>query len=127
MKFSLVLVLISSIWFLCSCDHDSPYHPYPGQGQPPASFELKANVTDSASTLAIENIKVSLKPAGISDTLVKYTDSLGIASFTFKKRYGSSAHIILKDTAGFYNELDLVLYFSGRDFNAGIREFFVNL
>lgn len=84
-------------------------------------------IQDSDSLWGIKNIKVMMKPESTQDTLVKFSDTTGVFDFRFSKNDGSFAKFMFRDAAGVYPDFDTLLYFSGRDFNSGIRELFVNL
>ncbi len=110
-----------------SCDTDS-ISLYPGGGAPESnSFLINGIVMDSDTMQGVENIKILMKPEGIRDTLERYSDSTGVFVFRFNRNYGDFAKFMFHDTTGVYADFDTLLYFSGRDFNNGVRELFVNL
>lgn len=125
MKISILLVLLFFVFV--SCDHD--YFPDEYDYPPSASYQftVKGHVHDSDSSFTLSNIMVMMKPESLKDTLTEYTDSTGTFSFLFNRNYGSSALFMLRDTSGYYNDFDTMILFSGRDFNAGLREIYVNL
>lgn len=127
MKANIFFVIILALFLCGSCDFDSyPYYYDSGQSKP-NDFKISGMVYDADSLWGVENIKVMMKPESTKDTFVKYTDSTGIFEFRFLKNYGSYATFMLRDTAGVYADFDTLLNFSGRDFNRGVREFFVYL
>lgn len=128
MKKYVVFAMLTSLIALFACDdyYDYPYDDHSQIGNTESMF-LIGNVTDADSLWAIEGCLVELIPSAKDDTLTVYSDSLGEFSFLYKESYGESASLTVTDTSGYYQQYDTILYFSGRDFNAGIREIFVNL
>jgi len=127
MKAYLFVILAAGSIILNSCDYDSyPYY-YTGPSNQAETFAVKGTVTDADSLWPIDKLMVLMKPISVTDTFVCYTDSTGRFNFNYGKKYGNSATFSFRDTSGTYEDYDTVLYFSGRDYGAGIREFFVNL
>jgi hypothetical protein len=118
--------MMIALLYFSSCEYDSYPDDY-GFSPSPESFSLKGYLSDADSLWPLQDIKVFMKPAGLKDTLMEYTDSSGVVSFKFFRHFGSSAVLLFQDTTGIYDDTDTTLFFSGRDFNAGLREFFVNL
>jgi hypothetical protein len=127
MKKHLLFILAVGAIVLHSCEYDS----YPYYYSPPSNeaetFTVKGTVNDADSLWSIYNMMVLMTPISVTDTFVCYTDSSGVFNFNYGHKYGSSATFSFRDTSGTYEDYDTVLYFSGRDYGAGIREFFVNL
>jgi hypothetical protein len=129
MKTYVIFLLAAGLFVVTSCEYDSyPYYkpdgPHHNQQE---TFQLKGIVSDADSLWKLPSIQVLLIPSEVQDTFVSYTDTNGVFSFIYKLQYGDYAVLNFLDTSGVYEPHDTLLWFSGRDFNAGIREFFVHL
>ncbi len=128
MKIIIFSLIAATILSLTSCDYYSyQYDNPPWYHSHQESFELRGTVLDADSMWALSSLLIELRPSEKADTLITFTDTNGYFSFQYKSRYGSSSTLILTDTSGFYAPFDTLLWFSGRDYNAGFREIFINL
>lgn len=128
MKIIIFSLIAATLLSVTSCDYDSyPYDNPPWYHSQQESFQLRGTVHDADSMWALSSIQIELCPIDKSDTLTTFTDTSGCFSFHYKAQYGSSSTLILTDTSGLYTPFDTLLWFSGRDYNAGFREIFIHL